>query len=349
MVLKSEFHHPLTPCAKTLFIRIAVGVLPLAATATLHGSETPDNLRAGQTHALSSGDQTDPQEVQPVDNPEQTKPSEPRTSPYFDIWTMDANGKNSKWLAYVPGYHIINSPEVSPDGKFVAVDGWKKGENLRDARVLIVDIENRTVDNWAKGAMPTWSTDGKWIAFCRYGDERGVYIRSLNGTAERLLDREGWGIQWSPDGLKAAYSRRGKLVVHDFIGDTEQEITPGDWDYEYVYWNPTWSPDSKEICFKARRKDGHAEFAIVSVESKTAKVRRRINAKNFLEDIAWHPDGSRIVIPGKPVDGAPAQLYEFNPHLDGEPVPVVGQPQDRNQGGICWSRSGKTLFFISRR
>ena len=134
---------------------------------------------------------------------------------------MDADGRNPRKVAHFGDFAIINSPEVSPDGKFVAVDGWKADQNLRDARVLVVDVRNGEVKDLVKGCMPTWSPDGKWIALCKYADERGVYIRSLDGKVERLLDRNGWGIQWSPDGLKAAYSRRGKLVVHNFVSDTE--------------------------------------------------------------------------------------------------------------------------------
>ena len=147
--------------------------------------------------------------------------------------------------------------------------------------------------------------------------------------------------------LKAAYSRRGKLVVHNFVSDTERVVEPADWDYTYIYWNPTWSPDSKQICFKAKHNDGHSEFGIVSVASNMATVRRRIDANDFNEDIAWHPNGSRILIPRKPIDGEYAQICEFDPDKTAKPIPVEGQPKDRHQGGMCWTRDGKTLFFIS--
>ncbi len=266
----------------------------------------------------------------------------------FEVWAMDADGQNVRRVAHFGDYTTVNSPEVSPDGKFVAVDGWRADQTLVDARVLILDVESGNTIGLCKGAMPTWSPDGKWISFCRYGDERGVYIRAIDSGAERLLDERGWGIQWSPDGLKVAYSRDGRLVIHNFVSDTEREINPADWDYTYIYWNATWSPNSKEICFRANCPDGRAEFAIVSVDGDMATVKRRIDANDFHEDIAWYPGGSRILIPRRALNGEHAQIYEFDPEGTEDPKPVKGQPKDRNQGGMCWTRDGKTLYFISR-
>ena len=273
----------------------------------------------------------------------------PGSQPQREVWAMDSDGRNARKVADFADFAIINSPEVSPDGHLVAVDGWKSDQNLRDARVLIVDVRSGETKNLCRGAMPTWSPDGKWISFCKYGDERGVYIRSLDGAVERLLDRNGWGIQWSPDGLKAAYARGGKLVVHNFVSDTERVVEPADWDYTYIYWNATWSPDSDQLCFKAKHEDGHSEFAIVNVSGDMAAVRRRIKADGYNEDIAWRPDGMRILVPRKPLHGARAQICEFSPHGSASPTPIEGQPDDRHQSGMCWTKDGKTLFFISHK
>ena len=42
------------------------------------------------------------------------------------IYAMDADGANAREVARIPDYPIINSPEVSPDGRRIAVDGWKR-------------------------------------------------------------------------------------------------------------------------------------------------------------------------------------------------------------------------------
>lgn len=265
------------------------------------------------------------------------------------IYAMDADGRNVRELASIYDYPIINSPEVSPDGKWVAVDGWKRDQSLTDARILLVHMEDGAVLDLGKGAMPSWSADGKWIAFCKYGPERGVYIRSVDGETERLIDREGWGIQWAPDGLKAAYTRSGKFVIYDFIGDTRREISVAEgWPYQSIYWNCKWSSDSREICFLGRRRDGRREISILDLAGHQPKLRVRADGADFNPDIAWRSDGSRVTIPKKSQPGERGQIYVFDPNRYEPPIRLEGQPADRANSGMCWSPDGETLLFLSR-
>jgi TolB protein len=295
-----------------------------------------------------------------VANAEQTadqKPQDAAEAPavnYCEIWAMDADGRNARKVAHVPDYPIINSPEISHDGTRVAVDGWKTGENNADAVILIVDIKTGDVENHGKGCMPTWAPNGKSIALCKYGAERGVYIRSLDGKTEVRIDPQGWGIQWSPDGLKLAYTKGGQFIIYTSANDSWDIITPKDWNYDFIYWNPTWSPDSSRLCFKGRIARGRTEFAIVNIEGDEPVVQTRISAEGFNPDIAWHPDGKRIAIPQAAAAGQFGRMVEFNPDDVTEVgkqtgVPVKGQPNERHNGGMSWSRDGKTLFFISRK
>jgi TolB protein len=249
---------------------------------------------------------------------------------------------------------IINSPEISPDGTRVAVDGWKTGENNADAVILIVNIKTGDVETHGKGCMPTWAPNGKSIALCKYGAERGVYIRSLDSDTEVRIDPQGWGIQWSPDGLKLAYTKRGQFIIYTSANDSWDIIEPKAWNYNFIYWNPTWSPDSSKLCFKARDRLGRDEFAVLHIEGDEPEVQSRISGKGFNPDIAWHPDGKRIVIPQGAIAGQFGRIIEFNPDDvpgDGSAagVAVNGQPNDRHNSGMSWSRDGKTLFFISQK
>jgi TolB protein len=198
---------------------------------------------------------------------------------YCEIWAMEADGRNARKVAHVPDYPFINSPEISPDGTRVAVDGWKAGEKNNDAVILIVDIKTGDVENAGKGCMPTWAPNGKSIALCKYGADQGVYIRSLDGKTEVRIDPHGWGIQWSPDGLKLAYTKRGQFIIYTSANDTWDIIEPKGWNYGFIYWNPTWSPDSSKLCFKATGANGISEFAIVNIEGGEPEVQSRISAK----------------------------------------------------------------------
>lgn len=266
------------------------------------------------------------------------------------IYAMDADGGNVREIATISDYPHINSPEVSPNGQWIAVDGWKAGESYSDARILLVNVANGAVVNLVKGCMPSWSADGKWIAFCKYSPQRGVYIRSLNADLERHIDSNGWGIQWAPNGLKASYTRGGRFVIYDFIGDTEEEITlQGEWPYSTVYWNSKWSSDSKQICFLGVRSGGGREIGILDFSAGEPRLRVRWSAVDFNSDIGWHPDGTRITVPSKPREGQLGQIYVLDPTRFEPPEPLPGQPDDQSNSGMCWTPDGSTLIFLSRR
>ena len=63
---------------------------------------------------------------------------------------------------------------------------------------------------------------------------------------------------------------------------------------------------------------------------------------DFLPDIGWHPDGSRITLPGR--DG---QIYVLDAVGGQQPQLFPGQPADRHNSGNCWTPDGKSLIFVS--
>jgi Tol biopolymer transport system component len=263
------------------------------------------------------------------------------------IYALPSGGSKAWELASLPDYPFLCSPELSPDGTRVAVDGWREGENLQNAHLLIINLENRAVQDLGKGAMPSWSPDGTWIACSKYGG--GVFIRSVIENDEQLIDAAGWGIQWSPDGKRLAYARGGNLIIHELATSAQSEVFPRNKvPYDMIYWNCAWSPDSQQVCFKGRRRsDGAEELAIVTATGAAPQHRVLRRAEDINPDIAWHPDGSRIVVPkaGKP--GQHGQMLMFDLTQAGAPKPLAGQPTDRHNGGMCWSRDGELLVFMS--
>jgi TolB protein len=258
----------------------------------------------------------------------------------------------------IAGYEIICSPELSPDQKWIAVDGWKSGQSNTDAHLLLLNVETKETKDLGIGCMPSWSSSGEYITYSRYG--QGVWVRSVDGKEEHQIDGDGWGAQWSPDGTSIAYSVGGQLVIFDGETETSRNVfpikngQPGS-PYTYIYWNCTWSPDSKSVCMKAQRKDWRREFAVVTVarddsEDDTGeepKIQVCCDAADYNEDIAWRPDGKSIVIPRGAKDNAPARLDWFRIDAPTKLEPVPGQPQNRHNSGMCWSRDGKRLYYIS--
>lgn len=271
--------------------------------------------------------------------------------PIIEIMALDADGKNLRTVASVPNYPIINSPEVSPDGEWIGVDGWKHGEKLTDAHLLLIHLKTGIVSDLGPGAMPTWSADGRWIAYSRYGGNdgpRGVFIGRVNQDQERLIDEEGWAITWSPDGQTLAYVKGGDLVLYDVRSGTRQEVFgKGKSPYRRVMHNLEWSPDSRRICIMGHRINGNSEFATVSTVGGDPDLQVCCNAKGFNPDIGWSKDGKRLTFPAGPTENGLGQLWVYDFDLKGVPSLLHGQPTDRNNLGNDWSPDGNTLYFAT--
>lgn len=137
--------------AKTLACMFAIGVLPLGVISTSTSEEIPfarpvasAELVSARDFAINEGGPptvTYPYTVRrPRDFLREEKPAARRVVPRREVWAMDADGRRARRVARFGDFTVINSPEVSPDGNYVDVDGWKTGQNLRDARVLIVEV-----------------------------------------------------------------------------------------------------------------------------------------------------------------------------------------------------------------
>lgn len=266
------------------------------------------------------------------------------------IYATRADGGQAWELATLKDYSDACSPALSPDGTRVALDGWQEGQRTTEAHIVLVNLNDGAVEDLGRGAMPSWSADGTWLAYSTYDPNHGVYVCQAQGGFEELIEAGGWGIQWSPDGKRLAYMRGSNLIVYDPVTKTKHAVFGEHEELPYweVYRNWDWSPDSRQICFKGRRRPLAArarsvdEVAIVNVDG-DPHLRICCDADDVADDVAWHPDGSRIVI------AKAGQLYEINPGANDPPRLVPGLPAGRTICGMCWSRDGEILIFSSCR
>ena len=156
----------------------------------------------------------------------------------------------------------------------------------------------RLTDNKLYEEVPSWSPDGKRLAFTREvplpGDTSGaahydIFVVNTDGTGEvRLTTLEDFasGAAWSPDGKRIAfYGRREKkmdIFTMDNDGKNIQNVT-NDSTEDY---SPSWSPDGQWIAYTSGSSKNYDVWAIRS--DGTNRVRLTDHPKRD-ETPSWQP------------------------------------------------------------
>jgi hypothetical protein len=185
-------------------------------------------------------------------------------------------------------YHV----RLSPDGTSVAFDSDRDGVR----GVYVADAEGRNVRRVSgpgHAAVPTWSPDGRQLAFIRAEPDRPSVWNLW------LLDRDTgrqlrvtsfprgqvWSGAWFADGQRLAYSHDDRLLIHDLATGRARNIAspiPG-----RQVRTPAVSPDGRWIVFQVFR-DGAWLFDVES------GAMQRVLEDASAEEFAWSPDGRRV-------------------------------------------------------
>lgn len=121
---------------------------------------------------------------------------------------------------------LAGMPSVSPDGKWIAFAGQEntgqKYDQTKNSIWLVGDtgVAHNLELNPAQGRAPTWSPDGKRLAFeSTRGSTNGLYsIFTINRDGTELIQVTDPALNadhpvWSPDGRQLAFSARASNWV----------------------------------------------------------------------------------------------------------------------------------------
>ncbi len=219
-----------------------------------------------------------------------------------------------------------DQPVFRPDGRRIAF----RSRQSQKPGLYAVDIggTNETIITTSDEAgYPTWSLDGKRIAFVIYDIEQNswrIWITSADGQGEAVQLVSGWAPAWGPTG-NLAYTGCNEGGGHCGIRFTTDVnltspvlITADSRDIGLA-----WSPDGTKIAYMSDH-DGNWEIYTVGVPFPEVRRLTMNEANDGLP--AWSPDGQYIVFVSdrdgvwalylmKPDGGDPTKVFDLGPEL----------------------------------
>ena len=254
-------------------------------------------------------------------------------------------------LSLLTSLERIRTHALSPDGETVVY--IKDGASLSDVYLLPLEgswpariTTDRPPAAYWDDEIPTWSPDGKWLAFCISGHVH--LVPREGGLPRKITDfaTTASGPRFMPDshGLIVSIERNDadQLLLTDIDGCWPRALTT---DAIGDHWDPRPSPDGKFIVYTLRRFDDLNRLDIVLLKVETGKAvtlygkpsTRALSAR-------WSPDGKWIAFIAQ--ESERDEIYLVRP--DGE-----GLRRLTNTGHDVfqfeWSPGGKQLVVVFNR
>ena len=170
--------------------------------------------------------------------------------PEQTLWRSRADGSDRRQLTFVPV--SAGLPRFSPDGTQIAYIAHQKGQKWK---VYLVprdggapqDVADTPYDQ----ADPSWSSDGKKLAFGRFAEIETGGIHLVDLATRQVSDIPGsqklFSGRWSPDGryMAALTTDSTKLALFNFKTQTWSDwvTEPG------AFGFPNWSADSQYLYY----------------------------------------------------------------------------------------------------
>ena len=261
----------------------------------------------------------------------------------------------------LPGQELF--PSVAPDGTlaYSRMDGpdWDVFVQRRGANPVNLTADS-PVDDW----QAEFSPDSRWLAFRSERDGGGIYLMDANGGSLRRLTTGGFNPTWSPDGKEIAYSRAQIVADPSSrpVQGTLSAINVATLERRTLYTlsdavQPRWSPSGQRVAFWAFAKQGgQRDIWTIGLPYEHAGVVVQAQPVAVTDDAAtdwnpvWSPDGNYLYF----ASDRSGSMEVWRVPIDETTGITKGSAEQLTAGGaglrghIALADKGARLLFIDR-
>ena len=204
---------------------------------------------------------------------------------------------------------------------------------------MVVERSGRSRVVAARGHVPSWSPDGRRLAYVATGaaGESELHVVDADGRHRSPITRsrgaDEVAADWSADGRRLVVERNLRLLVIGADGRGERVLTSGT--------SPVWAPKGDRIAFVSDRSgsenlyvigaDGHGLWRVTTSDAAESEP-------------AWSPDGQRLAFVS--LDAGFTDVYVVNVQNH----ELVRLTQDSStESSPVWSPEGENVWYISDR
>ena len=258
--------------------------------------------------------------------------------PGLDVYVAAADGTNLVNMTrdHPDGADIF--PSVSPDGTRIAFLR-REGSVMHLAVVGLDGAPARVIARDVRGVQPTWSVDGREIAFTACCEDEGAQHYAIGPTGEgrRRIGEGFYPIAWSPDGSRVAFfgfpdGYPGIRVVDRDGGSPRVVARPGVSETDWV----SWSNDSAMLAFDTEGS-GRYEFGVGIAPAAGGAITRLVDGLPRAPRPAWSPVERRLAFGG-------VDLWTIDASSGTSRLVAGGYGL---QGDPAWSPDGGRILFLT--
>jgi len=199
--------------------------------------------------------------------------SDPERHGWMSLFLMNTDGSDLQRLTPMPKSRRFGmwDANISPDGRQALYVSEADGR-FSIYSMNIETGEHRKLTSGGSASTPTWSADGKRIAFISTDTGKtGLWTMDADGSNKlRLTEHAQHDTRpaWSPDGNQLAYVLKDNRKWHIQVIDRENRAERSLTDRAGEYTSLSYSPDGRFIVFNGKPDDSRGNVIfVISVDT----------------------------------------------------------------------------------